>query len=130
MNTLMVIAYRVIIVLGLQTSGPYAKYLSIFVPLSQLFVMLILLTLILLLPVIGSSYYWAWLDTVWWASIWFCEHKLQLFFFGLTVPLTHAILNLIFSCWICHFWFQFNVLGQSLGFLGSCLYAYYKLQGK
>ncbi|KAK7836170.1 UDP-N-acetylglucosamine transporter UGNT1 [Quercus suber] len=24
----------------------------------------------------------------------------------------------------------FNVLGQSLGFLGSCLYAYYKLQGK
>jgi len=65
----MVIAYRVIIVLGLQTSGAYPKYLSIFVPLPQLFVMLIMLTLILLLPVIGSSYYWAWLGTVWWASI-------------------------------------------------------------
>lgn len=68
--------------------------LSIYMPISPLFAILFVLT-----PnsaVIGSSYSWAWLATVWWASIRSSEHTLLPILFFCSV-FNSAILNIIFS---------------------------------
>lgn len=50
----------------------------------------------------------------------------EIFNYWLVIHLHYYLFYLNFCFLFC---WQFNVLGQSLGFLGSCLYAYCKLRG-
>lgn len=73
---------------------------------------------------LGSIYYWLWLDYFWRATIWFCECSCPNSSFTYHLDVILLLIERVF------FWLQWNVIGQLLGFLGSGLYAFYKLIGR